>query len=123
MIRVKFKKSQPSKVRKRLRNRARIRKKLSGTKDIPRLSVFKSSKHIYVQLVDDVSQVTLLSSSSLKRPEKLKPLEIAKKIGEEVGQKAKEKKIKQIVFDRGGFIYHGRVKALAEGARSAGLKF
>ena len=123
MIRVKFKKNQPLKIRKRLRNKARIRKKLFGTKEIPRLNVFRSGRHIYAQIIDDSSRTTLQAYSSLDLKEKSKAMETAKKVGETIGKKALDKKIKQVVFDRGGFIYHGRVKALAEGARSAGLKF
>ena len=123
MIRVKFKKNQPLKVCKRLRNKARIRKKVFGTKDIPRLNVFRSGKHIYSQIIDDSSQTTLQSCSSLNLKEKSKAMETAKKVGEKIGKQALDNKIVQVVFDRGGFIYHGRVKALAEGARSAGLKF
>ncbi|MCZ0932832.1 MAG: 50S ribosomal protein L18 [Oligoflexia bacterium] len=123
MIRIKFKKNQPLKIRKRLRNKARIRKKLFGTKEIPRLNVFRSGQHIYAQIIDDLSQTTLQSCSSLNLKEKSKAVETAKKVGEMIGKQAVDKKIKQVIFDRGGFIYHGRVKALAEGARSAGLKF
>ena len=123
MIRVKFKKNQPLKTKKRLRNKARIRKKIFGTKEIPRLNVFRSGKHIYAQIIDDSSQSTLQACSSFSLKEKSKAVDTAKKVGETIGKKAVEKKIKQVVFDRGGFIYHGRVKALAEGARSAGLKF
>ena len=123
MIRIQLKKRQPLKVRKRLRNKARVRKKIFGSSEIPRLSVFKSGRHIYAQLIDDTKQVTLLSSDSLKVKDKMQATEIAQKIGEAIAVKAKEKKIKKVVFDRAGFIYHGRVKALAEGARSGGLEF
>ena len=123
MIRVKFKKNQPLKIRKRLRNKARIRKKIFGTKEIPRLNVFRSGRHIYAQIIDDSSQTTLQFCSSLNLKEKSSAVDTAKKVGEVIGKQALDKKIKQVVFDRGGFIYHGRVKALAEGARSAGLKF
>ena len=123
MIRIKFKKNQPLKTQKRLRNKARIRKKIFGTKEIPRLNVFRSGKHIYAQIIDDSNQKAMLAFSSLNLKEKSKAMDVAKKVGETIGKKAIDKKIKQVVFDRGGFIYHGRVKALAEGARSAGLKF
>ena len=123
MIRVKLKKNQPLKIRKRLRNKARIRKKLFGTKETPRLNVFRSGKHIYAQIIDDLNQTTLQSCSSLRLKEGSNSVEMAKKVGEMIGKKALDKKIKQVIFDRGGFIYHGRVKALAEGARSTGLKF
>ena len=123
MIRIKIKKNQPHKLQKRMRNKARVRKKIFGDSKIPRLTVFRSGKHIYAQLIDDSKQITLLSVDSLKIKEKLKATEKAKKIGELMASQAKEKKIKKVVFDRAGFIYHGRVKALAEGARSGGLEF
>ena len=124
MIRVKFKKQQPLKQRKRLRNKARIRKKIFGTAERPRLNVFKSGKHIYAQMIDDSKETTVYSCSSLKmRGAKGQPVDRARQVGQELAKKALDKKIKSVVFDRGGFIYHGRVKALAEGAREAGLKF
>ena len=123
MIRVQFKKNQPLKIRKRLRNKARIRKKIFGTKEVPRLNVFRSGKHIYAQIIDDLNQTTWLACSSLGLKGQSKAVDTAKKVGEMIGKQALDNKIKQVVFDRGGFIYHGRVKALAEGARSAGLKF
>ena len=100
-----------------------MRKKIFGSAEVPRLSVFKSGKHIYAQLIDDFKQVTLISADSLKIKDKIQATEIAKKIGETIAVKAKEKKIKKVVFDRAGFIYHGRIKALADSARSGGLKF
>ena len=124
MIKVKFKKKQPLKLRKHLRNKARIRKKIFGTAEIPRLNVFRSGRHIYAQVIDDVKAVTLDSFSSLNlKTEKVSCVEKAKKVGENLAQKVLKKKIDKVVFDRGGFLYHGRVKALAEGARKAGLKF
>ena len=124
MIRACFKKKQPLKVRKRLRNKARIRKKVFGTAEVPRLNVFKSGRHIYAQVVDDAKGATIESFSTLNmKSESGTFLEKAGKVGEAVGKKALNKKIKKVVFDRGGFIYHGRVKALAEGARKAGLQF
>ena len=124
MIRVKLQKKQPLKIRKHLRNKARIRKKIFGTSKIPRLNVFRSGEHIYSQIIDDIRGVTLESFSSLNiRSEKGSSMEKAKKVGENLGKKALDKKLKKVVFDRGGFIYHGRVKALAEGARKAGLEF
>ena len=124
MIRVKFKKRQPLKVRKHLRNKARIRKKIFGTSEVPRLNVFKSGKHIYAQIIDDIKGVTLDSFSSLNiKSEKGSSVEKAKKVGESLGKKALDKKLNKVVFDRGGFIYHGRIKALADGVREAGLKF
>lgn len=124
MIRIKFKKNQPLKVRKRLRNKARIRKKIFGTSETPRLNVFKSGKHIYAQVIDDTKGVTIDSFSSLNVEEsKSLSMDTAKKVGQLLGKKILKKKIAKVIFDRGGFIYHGRVKALAEGAREAGLKF
>jgi large subunit ribosomal protein L18 len=101
----------------------RVRKKISGNGEKPRMSVFKSAKHIYAQLVDDVSGKTLLASSSLKFEGKDKGVEQAKKVGAEIAKLAKSKNISEVVFDRNGFQYHGRIRALAEGAREAGLKF
>lgn len=105
----------------------RIRAKISGTKEQPRLSVFRSNKHIFLQLIDDSSQKTLVSASDLKiNPPaggKGTKTEIAKEVGKELAKLAKAKKIKKVVFDRGGYKYHGRVKASAEGAREGGLNF
>jgi len=108
----------------RRRIHIRIRKKLSGTAERPRLAVFRSIKHIYVQVIDDRAGVTLVSASSA---EKGGPnggnVAGAQAIGKLVAERAKEKGISAVVFDRGGFLYHGRVKALADAAREAGLKF
>ncbi len=105
----------------------RIRAKISGTKEQPRLSVFRSNKHIFLQLIDDSSQKTLVSASDLKinlsAGGKGTKTEIAKEVGKELAKLAKAKKIKKVVFDRGGYKYHGRVKASAEGAREGGLSF
>lgn len=115
-------KSLNSKIQSRNRRHKRIRAKISGTSDMPRLSVFKSNKHISAQLIDDVSGVTLASVHS--RDVKGKTMmEKSTKVGEEIAKKAIAKKIEKIVFDRGGFIYTGNVKALADGARAGGLKF
>lgn len=108
----------------RLRRHARVRKVISGTPDKPRLCVYRSNKHIEAQIIDDVNRVTLASSSSVTL--KLSHggnIEAAKKVGEAVAKKALEKGITEVVFDRSGYIYHGRVASLAEGAREAGLKF
>ena len=124
MIKVKFKKNQPLKIRKHLRNKARVRKKIFGTAERPRLNVFRSGKHIYAQMIDDSQSVTIDSFSSLNiKSEKASAMEKAKKVGENLAQKALDKKLSEVVFDRGGFLYHGRIKALAEGARGKGLKF
>lgn len=112
----------------RLRKHDRVRKKISGTHERPRLCVFRSSKHIYAQIVDDTSSTTLVAASTLDEALKGK-LEYsgnksaAKEVGKLIGEKAVEKGIKLVVFDRGGYLYHGRVKELAEGAREAGLEF
>ncbi|MDR0468476.1 MAG: 50S ribosomal protein L18 [Peptococcaceae bacterium] len=112
----------------RQKKHLRIRKNIVGTPDCPRLAVFRSLQHIYAQLIDDTKGVTLLSASTLEAPLKgtldnTGNVEAAKKVGLEIGKKAVDKGIAEVVFDRGGNIYHGRVKALAEGAREAGLNF
>lgn len=107
---------------KRLRRKARIRARVVGSPNTPRLVVFRSLKATYAQLIDDETGKTLASSSDLKE-KGTSNVEKAKKVGEEIGKKAKALKIEACVFDRNGYKYHGRVKALAEGAREAGLKF
>ena len=100
---------------------ARVRKQMIGTKDIPRLNVYRSNKNIYVQLIDDKDGVTLASASSMKMKGNNK--EIAAKVGKLIADEAKKIKISKVVFDRGGYLYHGRVKALADAARENGLEF
>jgi len=102
-----------------------IRKKLSGTAERPRLSVFRSNRAIYAQIIDDNQATTLVSASTLDIDNNLKStnLEIATQVGKKLAQKAAEKGIQTVVFDRNGYLYHGKVKALAEGAREGGLKF
>lgn len=110
----------------RRKRHARVRSKLSGTEARPRLNVFRSNKHIYAQLIDDVNGVTIASASSLDKELNLEStgnLEAAVKIGELVAKRAVEKGIKSVVFDRGGYLYHGRIKALADAARENGLEF
>ena len=109
----------------RLRRHRRIRAKVSGTPERPRLNVFRSEKHIYAQVIDDVNGVTLCSASTVEKGfEGLgSNKEAAKKVGMAVAERAKAKGINAVVFDRGGYIYHGRVQALAEGAREGGLEF
>lgn len=105
---------------------ARIRKKVSGTAEAPRLAVFRSAKHIYAQVIDDQVGHTLVSASSLEkamRGKEVSPVEMAKLVGQLCAQRAQEKGITSVVFDRGGYQFHGRVKALAEGAREQGLEF
>ena len=108
----------------RKKRHARIRTKLSGTAECPRLNVFRSNTQIFAQIIDDVKGVTLVSSSSVEL--KIKNggnVEGAKLVGKDIAEKAKKLKIKNVVFDRGGYLYHGRVKALAEAARENGLEF
>ena len=112
-----------SKTEKRTRRRNRIRATISGTASVPRLAVFKSLKYIYAQLIDDENGVTLASSTSLAIKAKGTKTDKAKAVGEEIAKKASEKKISKVVFDRGGYIYTGRIKALADSAREGGLKF
>jgi len=110
----------------RKKRHARVRTKLSGTEARPRLNVFRSNKHIYAQLIDDVNGVTIVSASSLDKElnlESTSNAEAAVKIGELVAKRAVEKGVKEVVFDRGGYLYHGRVKALADAARENGLEF
>ena len=116
--------NKPDKNVARLRRHRRVRGKISGTAACPRLDVFRSSKHIYAQLIDDVAGVTLASASSMDKDFGAYGgnIEAAKKVGEAIAKKCLEKGITEVVYDRGGFIYQGRVQALAEGAREAGLK-
>lgn len=109
----------------RKRRHQRIRAKIIGTQERPRFCVFKSLNHIYVQIIDDKKGQTIVSASDLeiKKSKADKKIDLARKVGELIGQKAKEKKIKKVVFDRGGFKYHGRLKVLAEEAKKAGLEF
>ncbi len=109
----------------RLRRHRRVRGKISGTASCPRLNVFRSSKNIYAQLIDDVSATTLAQASTLDKEITGNGgnKEAAKLVGALIAKKAADKGITEVVFDRGGYIYHGRVKELAEGAREGGLKF
>ena len=116
--------NKPDKNEARLRRHRRVRGKISGTAERPRLDVFRSSKHIYAQIIDDVAGVTLVSASSMEKGFEGfgGNIEAAGKVGKMIAEKALEKGIKTVVFDRGGFVYHGRVKALAAGAREGGLE-
>ena len=109
----------------RLKRHKRVRGKISGTAECPRLNVFRSTKNIYAQIIDDVKGVTLVAASSLDKEFNGNGgnKEAARKVGEMIAKRAAEKGISQVVFDRGGYIFHGRVKELAEGAREGGLKF
>ena len=108
----------------RLRRHRRVRGKISGTAERPRLDVFRSAKHIYVQVIDDVAGKTLVSASSLEKDFDGVGgnIDAAKAVGKKVAEKCLAKGIAEVVYDRGGFVYHGRVQALAEGAREGGLK-
>ncbi|MFS0820962.1 MULTISPECIES: 50S ribosomal protein L18 [Bacillus] len=110
----------------RRKRHARVRSRVSGTATRPRLNVFRSNKHIYAQLIDDVNSVTIASASTLDKELSVEGsgnVDAATKVGELVAKRGIEKGIKEVVFDRGGYLYHGRVKALAEAAREAGLQF
>ncbi len=111
---------------KRLKRKKSIRKKINGTTEQPRLSVYRSAKHIYAEIIDDTAGCTLASASTLSKEISLKDtgnIKAAQKVGELLSKNAKSKKIKTVIFDRNGFLYHGRVKALAEAARTGGLEF
>jgi large subunit ribosomal protein L18 len=120
-----------SKNQTRTKIHTRIRKKISGTTERPRLSVYRSVSHIYAQVIDDAKGTTIVSATTVEKGKGLKGekrptggnLASAKEIGKLIAERAKEKGIKKVVFDRGGYLYHGRVKALADAAREAGLEF
>ena len=109
----------------RLKRHARVRSKINGTAERPRLDVFRSNSHIYAQIIDDVKGVTLVSAASNEKDFGVSGgnCEGARKVGKLIAERARKKKISEVVFDRGGYIYHGRVSELAEGAREGGLKF
>lgn len=109
----------------RKRRHVRVRTKITGTTERPRLNVFRSNKHLYAQLIDDTQGVTIVSASTMDKDftGTVGNVEAAKLIGETIAKRATEKNIKSVVFDRGGYLYHGRVKALAEAARENGLEF
>ncbi len=111
------------KLERRLKIKAHIRSKISGTADKPRLTVFRSNSQIYAQVIDDLSGKTLVSASSLAIKDKVAKKEQAAQVGELVAKAAQEAGIREVVFDRNGYLYHGRVRELAEGARKGGLKF
>mgnify|MGYP003572447892 CR=1 FL=1 len=115
-----------TKQERRQRIRYRIRKRLSGTGERPRMTVYRSNKQIYVQLVDDLTGKTLGAASSKEKEiasQKVNKIEQAKLVGQAIAEKAKEAGIEQVIFDRNGYLYHGRIKSLAEAAREGGLKF
>ena len=108
----------------RKKRHARVRFKISGTPECPHLNVFRSNSHIHAQIIDDVNGHTLVASSSVAlKLDNGSNIEAAKTVGKDIAEKAVAKNIEKVVFDRGGYVYHGRVKALAEAAREAGLKF
>jgi large subunit ribosomal protein L18 len=110
--------------KKRTRRQRRVRSRVQGTPDRPRLTVFRSNRSIYAQMIDDLKGGTLISASSTEIKESgLRKSQVAEKVGELLAAKAKDKNINKVVFDRGGYLYHGRVKALAEGARKGGIEF
>jgi large subunit ribosomal protein L18 len=118
--------TKPDKNAVRKKRHGRVRAKLSGTAQRPRLNVFRSNQHIYAQVIDDVNGVTLASASTMDKELSLDSkanIAAATVVGELVAKRAVEKGVKEVVFDRGGYLYHGRVKALAEAAREAGLEF
>ena len=115
--------SKPDKNKLRQKRHARVRRNISGTAECPRLNVFRSNKHIYAQLIDDVAGVTLASASSHDAEVTGSKTEQAVKVGELIASRGKAAKIEDVIFDRGGYVYHGRVQALADSARENGLKF
>lgn len=116
-----------TKAERRTWRKKRIRKKIRGDKERPRLSVFRSASHIYAQVIDDESHTTIVATSSLAKElaqgEKVSKTEMAKRVGVLVAEQCIKTDIKRVVFDRNGFVFHGRIKALADGAREAGLEF
>jgi len=122
-MRLKFRKKTATKRVARLTKKVRIRKIVNGTSERPRLCVFRSGKHMYAQIIDDASGETLAATSSLALDSKQSGKETAESVGKAIAKLALDKKISAVVFDRNGFVYHGRVKSLADGARAAGLNF
>ncbi|MBO7418444.1 MAG: 50S ribosomal protein L18 [Bacteroidaceae bacterium] len=112
-----------AKIERRIKIKYRVRNKVSGTAERPRMSVFRSNKQIYVQLIDDLTGNTLAAASSLGMTEKMPKKEQAAKVGDLIAKKAQEAGITTVVFDRNGYLYHGRVKEVADAARNGGLKF
>ena len=112
-----------TKVDRRLKIKRSVRSKISGTTERPRLTVFRSNKQIYAQVIDDTTGRTLAAASSLKIEDKAPKKEIAAKVGEQIAKSAQEAGVQAVVFDRNGYLYHGRIKELADAARNGGLKF
>jgi len=115
----------PDSKKQRLRRHKRVRAKIAGTPERPRLNIFRSDNHIYAQIIDDIGSVTIVSASTVEKGFKGSGgnKEAARKIGKTIAERALKKGVETVVFDRGGYIYHGRVQELAEGAREGGLKF
>jgi len=107
----------------RMRRHRRVRVRLAGTSERPRLAVFRSLNHLYAQVIDDVAGRTLASVSTVGKKNAVKSMEEATNVGKAIAEKAKAAGVSRVVFDRGGFLYHGRIKALADAAREAGLEF
>src|SRR5690242_16485747 len=122
-MRLLLKKKTSKRVVSRQKNKVRIRRKVHGTTERPRLTVFRSGKHMYAQVVDDTNGTTLAAASTVVDKGSGKKSDLAKHVGQVLAKRALEKNIKNVVFDRSGYIYHGRVKAVADGAREAGLNF
>ncbi len=122
MMKLKFRKHTSDRTVARLTKKIRIRKTVNGSPERPRLCVFRSGRHMYAQVIDDVSGTVLVSASSLKVEDK-SGKDLAHFVGTEVAKKAIAKNLKSVVFDRNGYLYHGRVKSLADGAREGGLSF
>ena len=112
-----------TKEERRLKIKRSVRSKISGTAERPRLTVFRSNKQIYAQVIDDTTGRTLAAASSLKSEDKAPKKEIAAKVGEQIAKSAQEAGVQAVVFDRNGYLYHGRIKELADAARNGGLKF
>lgn len=113
-----------TKIERRAKIKKRVRKNVFGTPEMPRLSIFRSNKEFYAQVIEDVNGKTLASASSIKiKSDGLSKSEVAKAVGAELAKNAMAAKVESVVFDRNGFLYHGRIKAFADGAREAGLKF
>lgn len=122
-MRLKFHKKTSAKQVSRMTRKIRIRKTVKGTAERPRLCIYRSGRHMYAQVINDENGQTLVATSSLELKQKASGKQVAEMVGKEIAKKALAKNIKSLVFDRNGFIYHGRVKSLADGARAGGLNF
>ena len=122
-MRIIYRKGTSAKVVSRLKKKARVRKKIKGDTERPRLSVFRSARHMYAQIVDDANGSTLVAASTVGDEVKVSGKEAATEVGKLIAKKALAKNIKSVIFDRNGYLFHGRIKALADGAREGGLNF